>query len=320
MARYLVTGSAGFIGSKIAEFLLERGDKVVGVDNFDPYYDLKLKEYRVEKLRSYRNFEFYKVDITDKRAMLEIFSQKIDGVFNLAAKAGVRYSILEPEKYYKVNVLGLLNILELMKENNIKNIVHASTSSVYAGKKLPFKEDMDVSRPISPYAASKKASEELLYSYYHLYNINSYIVRYFTVYGPAGRPDMSLFIFTDSILNNKTITIYGDGTQERSFTYIDDIARGSIKAMDVLEERGGYEIINLGSEEKHRLDYVLNLIEKEIGNKAKIQYKEFHKADMKATLADIDKAKTLLNWKPYISIEEGVKRLVSWFKNEWLKR
>ena len=218
----------------------------------------------------------------------------------------------------RTNVTGTLNLLEIMKDKGIKKFVIASTSSLYAGQPMPFKENLPVNTPISPYAASKKGAEVMAYTYHYLYGIDVTIVRYFTVYGPAGRPDMSIFRFIKWIDEGKPIVIYGDGTQSRDFTYVDDIARGTIKAY---ETETGYEIINLGGNRPHELNYVIDLIEKYLGKKAEKIYKPFHKADLKATWADIEKAKEILNWEPQVPLEEGLKRTVEWHveNRDWLK-
>jgi len=305
-----LTGTAGFIGYKTAEKLLEKGYKVVGVDNMNDYYDVRLKEFRISKLKNYKNFKFYKLDIENLEAMRVIFeNEKIDAVINLAARAGVRYSLIDPFVYLSTNTLGTLNLLELMKDYGVKKFVLASTSSLYAGQKMPFKEDLPVNTPISPYAASKKGAEAMSYTYHYLYGIDVTVLRYFTVYGPIGRPDMSIFRFIKWIDEGTPITVFGDGTQSRDFTYLDDIAEGTVKAVEV---ETGYEIINLGGNEPYELNYVIKLIEKYLGKKAEVIYKPFHKADMKATWADITKAKEILNWQPRTSLKEGIKKTVDW--------
>jgi nucleoside-diphosphate-sugar epimerase len=319
MKTVILTGTAGFIGYKTAEFLIEKGYNVIGIDNLNDYYDVRLKTYRLERLKKYENFKFYHVDIENLEALKVIFEDnQIDGVINLAARAGVRYSLIDPFVYVRTNVTGTLNLLEIMKDKGIKKFVLASTSSLYAGQPMPFKETLPVNTPISPYAASKKGAEVMAYTYHYLYGIDVTIVRYFTVYGPAGRPDMSIFRFIKWIDEGKPIVIYGDGTQSRDFTYVDDIARGTIKAY---ETETGYEIINLGGNRPHELNYVIDLIEKYLGKKAEKIYKPFHKADLKATWADIEKAKEILNWEPQVPLEEGLKRSVEWHveNRNWLK-
>jgi nucleoside-diphosphate-sugar epimerase len=236
-----------------------------------------------------------------------------DGVINEAARAGVRASLQNPFVYFTTNALGTLNLLELCKNYGVPKFVLASTSSLYAGQPMPFKEDLPVNTPISSYAASKKSAEVIAYTYHYLYGIDVSVVRYFTVYGPAGRPDMSVFRFIKWIMEEKPLEVFGDGSQSRDFTYIDDIAEGTILAIKPL----GYEIINLGNNQPHKLSEVIRLIEEFTGKSAKIENREFHKADLKATWADITKAKELLGWQPKVSLEEGIRRTVDWFKENW---
>ncbi len=310
MKRVLLTGAAGFIGYKVAEKLLEKGYTVIGVDNLNSYYDVRLKEYRLKKLKERGNFKFYKVDIENLEALRVIFEDNaVDGVINLAARAGVRYSLVDPFVYVRTNTTGTLNLLEIMKDFGIKKFVLASTSSLYAGQHMPFKESLPVNTPISPYAASKKGAEVMAYTYHYLYGIDVTVVRYFTVYGPAGRPDMCIFRFIKWIDEGTPITVYGDGTQSRDFTFVDDIAEGTVKAF---EKETGYEIINLGGNKPHQLKEVIGLIEKYLGKRAEIVYKPFHKADLKATWADIEKAREILNWEPKVPLEEGLKKTVEW--------
>ena len=319
MKTVLLTGAAGFIGWKTAEFLLKEGYKVIGVDNLNNYYDVRLKEYRKKDLEKYENFKFYPVDIENLQALEILFNDyKFDVVINLAARADVRYSMINPYVYMTTNANGTLNLLDLMKKYSVKKFVLASTSSLYAGQPMPFKEDLPVNTPISPYAASKKAAEVMAYTYHYLYGIDVSVVRYFTVYGPAGRPDMSIFRFIKWIDEGKPIILYGDGSQSRDFTYVDDIARGTILATKEL----GYEIINLGGGKNPiSLKRVIETIEAHLGKKAVIDYRPFHKADLKETWADITKAKNLLGWEPNVSFEEGIKKTVDWYleNRDWLK-
>jgi nucleoside-diphosphate-sugar epimerase len=312
MRSVLLTGAAGFIGYRTAKLLLEKGYKVIGVDNLNNYYDPKLKEYRLNLLKENRNFKFYRLDIENFEALKVVFEENsFEGVINLAARAGVRYSIENPFVYETTNSLGTLNLLELMKEFGLKKFVLASTSSLYAGQPMPFKEDLPVNTPISPYAASKKAAEVMSYTYHYLYGFDVTVVRYFTVYGPAGRPDMSIFRFIKWIDEGRPVEVYGDGTQSRDFTYVDDIAEGTIRAY---ETETGYQIINLGGNRPHQLKEVIRLIEEYLGKKAEIIYKPFHKADLKATWADITKAREILGWEPKVPLEEGLRRTVEWHK------
>ena len=320
MKTVLLTGAAGFIGWKTAEFLLQKGYKVIGVDNLNNYYDPRLKLWRKKQLEKYENFQFFEVDISNFGALKVLFdSFDFDYIVNLAARAGVRYSIKNPFVYMETNATGTLNLLELMKEKGIKKFVLASTSSLYAGQPMPFKEDLPVNTPISPYAASKKAAEVMAYTYHYLYGIDVSVVRYFTVFGPAGRPDMSIFRFIKWIDEGTPIKLFGDGSQARDFTYVDDIAEGTILAM---EKEVGYEIINLGGGRNPiSLKTIIEKLESLLGKKAKIEYKPFNKADMKETWADIEKAEKLLGWKPKIDIDEGLKRTVEWYleNKDWVK-
>lgn len=309
--KILITGVAGFIASRVASLLCERGEEIVGIDNLNDYYDVNLKKYRLKSLYNFKNFKFYKIDIENKNALKKIFKKyRFKCVLNLAARAGVRYSMENPDIYMTTNAMGTLNILNLMKDFEIRKMVLASTSSLYAGQKMPFNESLAVNTPISPYAATKKAAEVLSYTYHYLYGLDISVLRYFTVYGPAGRPDMSIFRFIKWIDEEKEIILYGDGTQSRDFTYVDDIAEGTILAMKDL----GYEIINLGGGKNPRtINEVIAIIEKYLNKKAKINYKNAHKADLKETWADITKAKALLGWSPKIDLEEGLKKTIEWY-------
>lgn len=309
MKKVLLTGAAGFIGAETVRKLLAKGIEVIGIDNLNDYYDVSLKQYRLKALENSK-FKFIQVDIEDKAALKEIFkTNQIDVIFNLAARAGVRYSMENPDIYMTTNAMGTLNILECMKEFKVPKLVLASTSSLYAGQPLPFKEDLAVNTPISPYAASKKAAEVMAYTYHYLYQIDVSIVRYFTVYGPAGRPDMSPYIFADKLLKGEELPLFGTGNQSRDFTYVEDIAEGTILAAKNL----GYEIINLGGgNNPYSLHDMISLMEKASGKKAKIKTGDSIKADMEITWADISKAKRLLNWEPKVSFEEGINRLMAW--------
>ena len=318
MKTILLTGVAGFIEWRTAELLLNRGFKVIGIDNMNDYYDVRLKDYRLSKLNKLDGFTFYKEDIENIEFLKKLFKENgIDAVVNLAARAGVRYSLENPFIYMTTNAIGTLNLLECCRQYGTKKFVLASTSSIYAGSPMPFKEDLPVNRPISPYAASKKAAEAICYAYHYLYGIDITILRYFTVYGPAGRPDMSIFRFIKWIDEGRPVEIFGDGRQSRDFTYIDDIAEGTIRALRPL----GYEIVNLGNNHPNELMYAIELIERYLEKKAHFVYRPFHKADLKATCADIKKAKEMLDWEPKVSLEEGIKRTVDWYKENrsWLK-
>lgn len=309
MKKVLLTGAAGLIGAKTAEKLLAQGVEVVGIDNLNDYYDVKLKELRLSEIK-HPKFHFEKIDIEDKKKLEALFQKhEFDVVFNLAARAGVRYSMENPDVYVTTNTMGTLNLLECMRKHKVKKFVLASTSSLYAGQPMPFKEDLAVNTPISPYAASKKAAEVMSYTYNYLYGIDVSVVRYFTVYGPAGRPDMSPYIFADKILKGEELPVFGDGTQSRDFTFVDDIAEGTILAAKPL----GYEIINLGGgNNPYTLLQMIELMEKYSGKKGKLKLSEKIKADMDVTWADISKARKLLGWEPKIGFEEGMKRLMDW--------
>lgn len=280
----LVTGAAGFIGWKVTEFLLAEGYTVMGVDNLNDAYDVRLKHWRLEQIKDHPNFTFHRLDITNQRELRELWKLKgttpFIAVINLAARAGVRQSVENPWVYYETNVTGTLNLLELCREFGVKKFILASTSSLYgANNPRPFREDANTDGPLSPYAASKKAAEVLCYTYHYLYDIDVTVLRYFTVYGPAGRPDMSIFRFIRWISEGEPLVLYGDGTQERDFTYIDDIARGTLFALKPL----GYEVINLGSDRPVPLRKVIALLEDLIGRRAYIESRAPHPADVPAT-------------------------------------
>jgi UDP-glucuronate 4-epimerase len=309
MKKVLLTGAAGFIGAKTAEKLTALGVEVIGIDNLNDYYDVELKKRRLASLTNPK-FSFQQIDIENKTALDELFKKhQFDVVFNLAARAGVRYSMENPDIYMTTNGMGTLNLLECMRKYKVEKFILASTSSLYAGQAMPFKEDLAVNTPISPYAATKKAAEVMAYSYHYLYGIDVSVVRYFTVYGPAGRPDMSPFIFADKLLKGEELPVFGDGTQSRDFTFVDDIAEGTILAA----KKVGYEIINLGGgNNPYTLLQMIELMEKFSGKKSKLKLEAKVKADMDITWADISKAKKLLGWEPKISFEEGIKRLMQW--------
>lgn len=304
MKTILVTGAAGFIGHRTCEVLLDDGYCVIGVDNLNDYYDVSLKQHRLSLLEDRENFTFYKVDIENKPALEDIFEKNtIDSVMNLAARAGVRYSIENPHIYVSTNISGCLNVLECMRENGIKKFLLASTSSLYAGQKMPFIETLPVNEPISPYAATKKAAEAMAYTYHHLHGFDVSIVRYFTVYGPLSRPDMAYHKFSKAILNGDEIEVYGDGTQSRDFTHVDDIARGNVLAL----KNVGFEVINLGNGNKPiSVNQIISAMEQKFEKKATIKYLDFNSADMKSTWADITKASRLLGWKPHTSIFNAI--------------
>ncbi len=315
----LVTGVAGFIASRTAQFLLNRGVKVVGIDNLNDYYDTRLKQHRLDALKQQAGFHFSHGDIERIDDLRPLFARsQFAAVLNLAARAGVRYSMENPFVYLATNALGTLNILELMRCHGVKKMVLASTSSLYAGEEPPFDENLPVNTPISPYAASKKAAEVMAHAYHHLYGLDVSIVRYFTVFGPAGRPDMCIFRFIKWVDEGKPIQLSGDGTQSRDFTYVDDIADGTILAAQPV----GYEIINLGGgRESVSLLQIIGRIEELLGKKARIEHTPFHPADIKDTKANIAKAERLLGWTPSVGVDEGLRRTVAWYleNRQWVK-
>jgi nucleoside-diphosphate-sugar epimerase len=321
--KYLVTGAAGFIASQVSKQLLEQGDRVLGVDNLNDYYDVKLKYWRLEQIKAHphaENFSFACLDIEDQAKLSDLFQAEgpFDAVLNLAARAGVRYSMENPHVYLSTNAEGTLNLLECMRALACTKLVLASTSSLYAGQKMPFTEDLAVNEPLSPYAASKKAGELMAHSYHKLYQMDVSVVRYFTVFGPAGRPDMSPYRLIKWIAEEETIQMFGDGSQSRDFTYVDDIARGTVAAIQDV----GYEIINLGGGRKPvSLNTIISKLEELLGKKAKIDPEPFHVADLKETWANISKAKNILGWEPQFSLDEGLEKSVQWYldNRNWLK-
>jgi len=316
MSNYFLSGAAGFIAFRVAELLLEDGHAVYGVDNLNDAYDVRLKDYRLSRLKEVPNFYFKKMDISEKSsidAIGEWLPENVDGAINLAARAGVRTSLTDPWVYVNTNMVGTLNLLELCRRRNIPKFVLASTSSLYAEKsEPPFKETYDTDHPLQPYAASKKGAESMAYVYHYLYDIDVTVLRYFTVYGPAGRPDMVMFRFCQWIAEGKPVVINGDGEQSRGFTYLDDIARGTIQALAPV----GYEVINLGGHEVITINHLVEMLEARIGKKAKITHHDFHPADVRTNQADVTRAGQILGWEPQIDLEEGVTRLVDWYMKE----
>ncbi len=310
----LITGGAGFIGAHVAKKLLERGDRVVVVDNFNDYYDPKLKRDRVAKLLGgFDNLELVEADIADYKKVEEIFkNKKIDKVCHLAAQAGVRYSLEKPFIYADTNYIGTLNLLELCRHYDVKDFIYASSSSVYGNSKAElFNEKDRVDFPISLYAATKKANEEVAYTYHHLYGLNCTGLRFFTVYGPWGRPDMALFKFTKAILADKPIDVYNHGKMARDFTYIDDIVNGVLLAIDKTFD---YEIFNLARGQSMELTRYIEELEKSLGKIAEKNMMPIQLGDVPATRADISKAKEMLGYSPSISIDEGVENFVEWYR------
>ena len=316
MAHYLVTGAAGFIGARTSEFLIRAGDTVIGVDNMNNAYDPSVKEYRLQRLQTMPGFTFHKLDISNK-AIIDTFRQeKLDGVINLAARAGVRASVKDPWIYVESNMIGTLNMLEICRQTGTGKFVVASTSSIYGeDPPYPTPESASSSEPLQPYAASKKGAEAMCHAYHHLYGIDVTVLRFFTVYGPAGRPDLSIFRFVKWISEGQPVRVNGDGEQSRAFTYIDDIARGVIAALKPLD----YEIINLGGHEVITINNLVRLVEDIVGKKAIVEYGPPDLADMRSNWADVSKAGELLGWEPQFTLRQGIEKLVEWYnaEREW---
>jgi len=320
MAKYLITGAAGFIANRVAEMLLDEGHSVIGVDNMNDAYDVRMKEYRLGKLSQRPGFHFHQQDISDKDAILGL-AEEVHGaaaVINLAARAGVRASVENPWVYVDTNMTGTLNLLELCRMVRIPKFLLASTSSVYGqDAPLPTPETTDSSLPLQPYAASKKGAEAMAHAYHFLHGIDISVVRYFTVYGPAGRPDMVMFRFAKWLVDGQPLHLNGDGTQSRGFTYVDDIARGTIQALRPL----GYQVINLGGHETITINHLIALMEEITGRQAEIIQHPFPKADMLTNHADTSKAMELLGWQPTVPLRQGILATVQWYRDhhDWAK-
>ncbi len=312
--KILITGGAGFIGSATAKRLIERGDTVVLIDNFNDYYDPKLKEDRVKVILKgcKKQYKLYRGDIRDQKFLEKVFKkEKPEKIIHLAAMAGVRNSLENPSLYADVNIMGTVHLLDLAVKYKIKNFLYASSSSVYGNnKKLPFSESDSVDTPISPYAATKKATELLAHVYSHVYKLPTTGLRFFTVYGPWGRPDMALFLFTESIFSGKTIAVNNHGKMSRNFTYIDDIVSGVLTTLDADLP---YGVMNIGGDRENTLMEFIEAIEKNVGKSAKKKMMPLPAGDVVATVADIKKLRKL-GWKPTTRIEEGVKNFVEWYK------
>ncbi|MCC6543521.1 MAG: GDP-mannose 4,6-dehydratase [Nitrospirae bacterium] len=312
MANILITGAAGFIGSHLSEQLLRENARIICLDNLDTFYDPQVKRENLRPLLASKKFTFIEGDIRDLKLLTDIFvSNRIDVIVHIAARAGVRPSIIEPLLYYDVNVRGTTNLLEMARQFDVKKFVFASSSSVYGeNKKVPFSEDDNVDNPVSPYAATKKAGELIAFTYHHLYGISVSCLRFFTVYGPRQRPEMAVHKFTKLIYEGKSIPVYGDGTSRRDYTYIDDIVAG-IRAS--INTEMSYEIINLGESKTIRLSELITLIENNLQKKAIIEWLPEQPGDVPVTFANIDKARSLLGYAPCVDIQEGVERFVKWF-------
>ncbi|MDQ4483700.1 NAD-dependent epimerase [Bacillus cereus] len=318
---YLITGAAGFIGMHLSKQLLEMGCKVIGYDNLNDYYEISLKERRLNILNQYEKFTFHKADLTDKEYLEQLFVEsEINIVINLAAQAGVRYSIENPDAYIQSNVVGFLNILEMCRHHKVEHLLYASSSSVYgANKKIPFSTEDQVDNPVSLYAATKKSNELMAHTYSHLYNVPTTGLRFFTVYGPYGRPDMAYFSFTKAITEGKSIKVFNEGDMYRDFTYIDDIVDGIIKLLEnspVLNNKElPYKIYNIGNNKPVKLLDFIQAIESAVGKKAIKEYYPMQPGDVYQTYADVSDLINDVGFKPDTPIQEGINKFVDWFKN-----
>ncbi|MBL8176013.1 MAG: NAD-dependent epimerase/dehydratase family protein [Bryobacterales bacterium] len=312
--RYVVTGVAGFIASRVTELLLEKDFEVIGLDNLNDAYDTRLKQWRLQRLQRWPQFRFHPVDICDREALgvLNDNADKIAAVIHLAARAGIRQSIGNPWVYVDTNVTGTLNMLQFCRVAGVPKFVLSSTSSLYGNaNSLPYNEDADTTRPLSPYAASKQAAEALCHTFHHLSGLDVSILRYFTVYGAAGRPDMSIFRFVRWIYEGEPIRIYGDGGQSRDFTHVEDIARGTISALRPL----GYKVINLGSDRPVALSSLIQTVERLCGRRGKVELLPRNEADAISTWANINRARELLSWSPVVGLEAGLETAVRWYRD-----
>ncbi len=327
----MVTGAAGFIGFHVSQLLLERGDQVVGVDNLNDYYDVRLKRDRLRQLSGQANFSFAEIDVADRHALPELFaSERLEVVIHLAAQAGVRYSLENPHAYVDSNLVGFVNILEACRHHGVRHLTYASSSSVYgANTRMPFSVHDNVDHPLSLYAATKKANELLAHTYSHLYELPTTGLRFFTVYGPWGRPDMALFKFTRAILQDRPIEVYNHGQMQRDFTYIDDIAQGVVRAADCVpagdpawsgetpdpgRSRGPFRIYNIGNHQPVQLLYLIEVLEGCLGRKAQQNLMPMQPGDVPATYADVEDLVADVGFRPETPIEEGVRRFVTWYR------
>jgi UDP-glucuronate 4-epimerase len=327
----LVTGAAGFIGSHVAQVLLGRGDRVLGLDNLNSYYDVRLKEARLDRLRQHAGFEFVQMDVADREAMAALFRDRgIDRVVHLAAQAGVRYSLVNPHAYVDSNLVGFINILEGCRHAAVKHLVYASSSSVYgANTKLPFSEHDNIDHPVSLYAATKKANELMAHSYASLFGLPSTGLRFFTVYGPWGRPDMALFLFTRGILGDQPIDIFNNGQMIRDFTYIDDIVEGVVRVLDTpatpdpswdgnhpdpARSFAPYRVFNIGNNQPVQLMTYIETLERALGKTAKKNFLPMQQGDVPSTMADVSLLEEAVGFRPRTTVEEGIGKFVSWYR------
>ena len=314
--RILVTGAAGFIGFHLCRSLLNDGHEVLGIDNINNYYDTSLKLSRLEQLKLHNNFKFEKIDIANRKTLIKSFELfKPQKVVNLAAQAGVRYSLENPYAYMDSNLIGFLNIIELCRQNSVEGLIYASSSSVYGGnEKIPFSVEDRVDIPISLYGATKRANELIAHSYSHLYGLHTTGLRYFTVYGPWGRPDMAMFIFTNKILKREPISVFNNGNMKRDFTYIDDIVSGTRSAID---KNYKCEVFNLGNQKSEKLMDVVSLIEQNLGEKAEIKFLPMQPGDAPESFAEIDKSIKMLDFHPKTNVNDGVNFFISWYLEKY---
>jgi len=315
--RFLVTGSAGFIGYHVSLSLLQLGHEVVGIDNFNSYYDTNLKENRNKLLAKSKNFMLYRGDVANLELVKRVFErEKFDQIIHLAAQAGVRYSITNPQQYIQANIVGFFNVLDQARLHEVSDFLYASSGSVYGhAKKYPTQEIFDVKRPVSLYAATKACNEIIAYDYAMTFKMNCVGLRFFTVYGPWGRPDMAIWLFTNGIAKGTPIDVYNNGEMERDFTYIDDLVRGILLA---LKYRNGFDLFNIGSGQSVKLTEYINCIENELGKKAKIKYQPMQTGDVKKSYADISKAREKLGYEPKVMINEGINKYVQWYREYYL--
>jgi UDP-glucuronate 4-epimerase len=324
--KYLVTGAAGFIGNFVAERLCKDGHEVIGLDNLNDYYDPNLKLARLKRIEHFENFTFVKLDLADRENMATLFAeQKFDRVIHLAAQAGVRYSIENPMAYIDSNIVGTATILEGCRHNDVKHLVYASSSSVYgANKKIPFSTDDVVDHPVSLYAATKKSNELMAHTYSHLYDLPTTGLRFFTVYGPWGRPDMAPFLFTDAIANDRSINVFNNGKMQRDFTYIDDIVEGIIRIQNIIpnkennnvdESSPNYKIYNIGNNQPVELETFINCIENALGKKANKNYMPMQDGDVVRTYADVTDLENITKFKPQTDLQNGINEFVDWYSN-----